>query len=216
MIVFIPIKEKSQRVPDKNFRDIGGESLYKRCLLKLKNHMVFVDTDSIKIINEIRNDKRLKHVTPFVRHEYLCGHKVSVCDLIKSFIMDNCIEDKTICQIHVTSPFLKVSTIEDAYTFMENHDSVVACNKYQNRLWRKESYGFCPVNHNPAKLEQTQDLPVFYEENSLFYIFNSSSFLKSNLRIGINPYFYSCFFPENLDIDTEDDWQLCLSTGNHQ
>ena len=58
------------------------------------------------------------------------------------------------------------------------------------------------------KLEQTQDLPMYFEENSLFYMFNSDYFLQTNCRIGINPFFYICNFPENLDIDTEDDWQL--------
>jgi len=61
------------------------------------------------------------------------------------------------------------------------------------------------------KLEQTQDLPVYYEENSLFYIFNSDYFLKTNARVGINPYFYVNNYPENIDIDTEDDWKLVES-----
>ena len=139
-----------------------------------------------------------------------------MCDLIKSFIIDYNLEDETICQVHVTSPFLRSDTLDDAWRFIDNHDSVVSCNKYQNRLWRKESYGYCPVNHNPVKLEQTQDLPVFYEENSLFYIFNSSKFLKTHARIGTNPYFYPCEFPESLDIDTENDWNLVSSISKER
>ena len=211
MIIFIPVKETSQRVPGKNFREIQGENLYKRCLLKLSNFKVFVDTDSEKIISEIKSDPRLQHVKPYLRDEDLVGHKVSVCNLIKSFIERFSIVDENICQVHVTSPFLSSNTLKDAANYMKTHDSVVACNSYQNRLWRKEEYGYSPVNHNPLKLEQTQDLPVFYEENSLFYIFNSSSFLKSLSRVGSDPYFYTCNFPENLDIDTEDDWKLIKS-----
>ena len=94
---------------------------------------------------------------------------------------------------------------------MKNHDSVVSCNKYQNRLWRKEKYGYAPINHNPLKLEQTQDLPIFYEENSLFYIFNTQYFLNTGSRVGLDPYFYVCNYPENIDIDTEDDWKLVKS-----
>ena len=91
---------------------------------------------------------------------------------------------------------------------LKTYDSIAACNVYQNRLWRKESYGYIPVNHNPLKLEQTQDLSIFYEENSLFYMFNSDMFLKTNSRIGSNPYFWPCNYPENVDIDTENDWKL--------
>ncbi len=210
MIVYIPIKEVSQRVSGKNFRTIDGVPLYKNTLYKLKKYNVFVDTDSQEIINECSLDKNLNHVTAYQRSEKLIGHEISVCDLIKDFLTKLNIVKEEICQLHVTSPFLTEKTIDDAMSMMaDGYDSIVSCNKYQNRLWRKEGYGFCPINHNPMKLEQTQDLPVYYEENSLFYIFKSDNFLRTNCRIGINPYFYVCNFPENVDIDTEDDWNIC-------
>lgn len=209
MIIFIPIKEKSQRVPNKNFRPFGGLPLYKNCLYKLSDHRVYIDTDSEKLIQEIKQDSKLKNVCVFHRKKELCGHETSVCELIQNFILKFNFRDEIICQVHVTSPFLKTKTIEDAVKKIKlGNDSVVSCNSYQNRLWRKEPYGYCPVNHNPLKLEQTQDLPLFYEENSLFYIFNSESFLKTKSRVGINPHFYEVSYPENLDIDTEDDWRL--------
>lgn len=212
MIVFIPIKENSQRVKGKNFRLLGEVPLYKHCLLKLKKYDVFVDTDSDDIYTSISNDNDLKHVTCFKRDSVLLGDNVSVCDLIINFIKQFKIEQKTICQIHVTSPFITTHTLDSAHKLIGlGHDSIISCNVYQNRLWRKEDYGYCPVNHNPLKLEQTQDLPIFYEENSLFYIFDSTQFLKTNSRVGDNPFFYTCSFPENVDIDTEDDWKLVES-----
>ena len=216
MIIFIPIKENSQRVPGKNFRELLGEALYVRCLLKLEKFKVFVDTDSENIIKDIKNDSRLSHVTAYMRDPDLIGHEISVCKLIERFIDNHCIAGEDICQVHVTSPFLSTETLEKAIILMKEYDSVVSCNSYQNRLWRKENYGYCPVNHNPMNLEQTQDLPVFYEENSLFYIFNSEHFLKTLSRIGLNPFFYVCSFPENLDIDTEDDWSLIKSLSEKQ
>lgn len=211
MIIFIPIKEVSQRVPNKNFRLINGIPLYKHFLYKLNDYQVYVDTDSQKIIENIKKDLNLKHVKVYRRKKELEGHAVSVCDLIKNFINMYNVENKNICQLHVTSPFLDMSTIKKASKKMLKYDSVVSCNVYQNRLWRKETYGYAPINHNPLKLEQTQDLPEYYEENSLFYIFNSNYFIKTNSRIGINPYFYACNHPENIDIDTEDDWKLVTS-----
>ncbi len=209
MIIFIPIKEESQRVPNKNFRKINGIELYKNLLYKLTNHKVFIDTDSNKIIDAVKNDKKLKNVCTYKRKQHLLGHEVSVCDLIENFIIEKSMHNKSICQIHVTSPFIKEKTLTTAFSkFKSGYDSIVSCNIYQNRLWRKEKYGYCPVNHNPIKLEQTQDLPKFYEENSLFYMFQADKFLKTKSRIGNNPYFYACNFPENIDIDTEDDWSI--------
>ena len=206
MIVFIPIKHNSQRVHRKNFRLFKGEPLYKHTLLKYTNDHVFVDTDSDEIYNGIKNDNRLKNVTVFKRRDYLIGDRVSVCELIKDFILRFNIKEP-VAQIHVTSPFLLDTTLRTCYNMLYNHDSVVSCNVHQVRFWRKESYGFCPVNHNPAKLEQTQDLPKYYEENSAFYIFEPSVLLKTGNRIGKNPYFYELKDPENIDIDTEEDWQ---------
>ena len=209
MKIFIPIKERSQRVPRKNFRSFNGVPLYKHTLYKLKDLEVYVDTDSDEILRQVREDKELSHVTAYKRADYLVGHRTSVCELIKYFIQKNDLRNKNICQIHVTSPFLELNTLTSAYKTLEGgYDSVVSCTTVQTRLWRKEDYGMCPVNHNPMKLEQTQELPVYYEENSLFYIFNSDILISTGNRVGRNPNFYATSFPENLDIDTEDDWDL--------
>jgi len=209
MKIFIPIKNNSQRVPRKNFRIINGEPLYKFQLLKFTDFEVFVDTDSNEVMEGIKEDARLKNITVFKRNEKLVGDEISVCDLIKDFIIKNDIKDP-ITQIHVTSPFLNKETLEKAHQFIGEYDSVVACNVHNSRFWRLENYGFCPVNHNPMKLEQTQTLPTLYEENSAFYIFRPKILLETNNRIGINPYFYHVGYPYNMDIDTEEDWQMVL------
>jgi len=209
MKIFIPIKHSSQRVPKKNFRNFNGEPLYKHSLLKYSEFEVYVDTDSEQIIYEINNDNRFKNVTVYKRDDKLIGHEVSVCNLIKNFISKYDISCPLV-QLHVTSPFLNPKIIKDAYSLMSNHDSVVSCNLHNSRFWRKEKYGLCPVNHNPLKLEQTQDLPTLFEENSAFYIFNPDIIMKFNTRVGLNPYFYPINRPDNIDIDTEEDWEIAL------
>ena len=208
MKIFIPIKHNSQRVPKKNYRVFNGEPLYKHTLLKYTTCDVYVDTDSEEIIKEISKDDRLKNVVPYMRHPDLRGDKVSVCDLIRDFIVRHDIDD-VVAQIHVTSPFLNRSAVSVAASQIgPKYDSVVSCTKHNSRFWRNELYGPCPINHNPMKLEQTQDLPTLYEENSAFYIFKSIDFIKSHNRIGVKPFFYAVKHPENLDIDTESDWEL--------
>ena len=207
MKIFVPIKENSQRVPRKNFREIEGISLYERLFKKLENFQVFVDTDSEEIIKTL--NQKYPNVIAYRRSEKLLGDETSVCLLIENFIKKFNITEEWICQVHVTSPFLREETLKKVQSLSQlEYDSIVSCNPIQTRLWRKEKYGMCPVNHNPVKLEQTQDLPVYYEENSLFYAFRSDMFLETGMRIGRNPFFYESAFPENLDIDTEDDWKL--------
>ena len=207
MNIFIPIKHNSQRVPKKNFRVLNGEPLFKYVILKYLSYNVFVDTDSEEIISELANDKRFNNVKCYRRRKQLIGDKISVCDLIKDFIYRFQITEP-IVQTHVTSPFLETKILEEAYKYTRSHDSVVSCNSYNSRFWRKEKYGYCPVNHNPLKLEQTQDLPTLLEENSAFYIFNPEIVKASGNRVGKNPYFFPMRHPYNIDIDNESDWDL--------
>jgi CMP-N-acetylneuraminic acid synthetase len=209
--IFVPIKHNSQRVPGKNFRSLGGEPLYKHTLLKYIDFDLYIDTDSPEILSELSKDKRFSKATVYKREDHLMGDKISVCDLIKNFILKFNISDP-IVQLHVTSPFLTPEIITQAYGHMKQYDSVVSCTTHNSRFWRKEHYGFCPINHNPIKLEQTQDLPQLYEENSAFYIFNPDVIINTGNRIGKNPYFYPIENPMNIDIDTEQDWSTVIMT----
>lgn len=205
MIIYIPIKKNSQRVPKKNFREFQDKPLWENTVDKLKQFDVFIDTDSDLIFKECEYKE---WVTCFHRRRHLVGDKVSVVDLLKNFV-DQFSINKPICQIHVTSPFLNPDHIKFAFDKINNegYDSVFSADAVQNRFWRKESYGYCPVNHNPMKLEQTQDLPLYYMENSYLYAF-LPKVLEYNNRIGYNPYIMEIGFPYNLDIDTEEDWKL--------
>jgi len=232
-IIFIPIKEHSSRVPHKNFRDFCGRPLYLHTLYKYENLDVdvFVDTDSQEVLDTIGKKKKngeLSNVSVLIRKESLRGDDVSVNLLIQDFI-DNSVDykkDVWIAQIHVTTPFLKAKTVLSGLKRMKlsgvimhgknsestaEYDSAASVTVHQSRFWRFDKYGFCPVNHNPMKLEKTQDLPIFYEENSCFYIFNPKNFNNcGKYRLGALPCFIGIDFPENLDIDTEDDWNKCV------
>lgn len=219
MRIFIPIKKESQRVPNKNFRIFTDDlPLYKYVLLKYKKHDVYVDTDSEELIETISSDPELKHVTAYPRHRGNIGHEIPVTDLIRWYINKYRVDDREyITQLHVTSPFLTCETVERAYKCLceekSEFNSAVSYTKHQTRFWRKEEYGLCPVNHNPLNLEQTQDLPAYYEENSCFYIFTAKQIKTSTNRIGDRPLFIETKFPEHLDIDTEDDWLQCKAVA---
>jgi len=203
MIIFIPIKEHSERVPNKNFRYLDGERLYLRQINKFRKYFhVYVDTDSNEIYNKIN---KLNNVTVYYRKKELIGDDVSVNSLISNFINKFNIKEY-ICQIHVTSPFLNVETIKNIK--LEKIDSIFSCDMIQSRVWKEEKGGIVPINHNPMFLEKTQDLSKLYVENSAFYIFSVKSFIRYNNRLGEKCNFIELKFPENVDIDTEDDWRL--------
>ena len=220
--IFIPIKKNSQRVSGKNFRDWGGKPLWRHTINKYEPigpypiYHLYISTDSDEIIEEC---KGLGWVTAYARDKELCGDSISVCRLIVDCIEKFKLKGR-MAQIHVTNPFLEEFyvwnaiqeiTREYAFTGKVIHRSCFSCNERQVRYWRKESYGMVPINHNPMNLIQTQNLPIYYEENSCVYAFWAEDILKTGSRICSNPIELTVDFPYNLDIDTELDWEICES-----
>ena len=64
VVALIPIKEHSERVKNKNFRDFSGKPLYHHILLALEETFavdeIVIDTDSIAVQNEASKLRRCK------------------------------------------------------------------------------------------------------------------------------------------------------------
>ncbi len=85
------------------------------------------------------------------------------------------------------------------------YDSLFAVTRLQVRLWNS---GGQPINHDPAVLLQTQDLPPIYEENSCFYIFSKTNLITRRNRLGVRPQMFEVSRNEAWDIDEEIDFQI--------
>ena len=112
-------------------------------------------------------------------------------------------------QTHCTNPLLRPETIGraiqaflDAYPI---HDSLFSVTRVNTRLWDSLARA---INHNPAILIRTQDLPPLYEENSNLYIFTRETLETRHNRIGERPLMYEIDRLEAWDIDEELDFQI--------
>tara|TARA_B100001113_G_C21118990_1_gene626556 strand:+ start:1341 stop:2837 length:1497 start_codon:yes stop_codon:yes gene_type:complete len=214
MKIFLFVKEKSERLKNKNFLLLGGIELYKHTLLKLKDFDVYLDTDSRKIYDECKQDKNLSHVTCYLRkQEYidmeLQDKENSPALLMTKNFLDTYItdEEEPIILTHVTSPFLKVSTISKAVEKLNINDSVCSVSEINSFTLRKRNGKYEPVNFDINNLQKSQALDSMYHLNSSFFIFTKKSFTENNNnRIGKNPYFYRINFPEDLDINYKEEY----------
>jgi CMP-N-acetylneuraminic acid synthetase len=209
VIALVPIKEHSQRVTSKNFRDFNGKPLYHHILETLQVTYaideIVINTDSSRIIaeapqlfNKVRITKRPKE---------LIGDFVSVNKLINYDLATT--EGDIYIQTHATNPLLKAETIAKALKKFveveENYDSLFSVNHYQSRFYYQDGK---PINHNPEELIRTQDLEPVLEENSNIYIFTRESFAKKERRIGENPFMFETPEVESIDIDNEFSFKL--------
>ena len=215
MYALLPMKEHSERVPDKNFRVLHNKPFFYFIADTLKATGLFtnlvINTDSQKI-SELAKERYGEWAVIIDRPQALRGDHVPMNAVI-AYDISVMGKENDFMQTHSTNPFLSANTILSAATLYDegkksnSFDSLFAVNAIKTRLYNKD---LNPVNHNPAILGRTQDLDVIYEENSNFYFFSGNSFLKQNHRIGQHPQVYAMNRSsiESLDVDDLADWKF--------
>jgi CMP-N-acetylneuraminic acid synthetase len=205
----VPMRHESERVPGKNYRPFAGEPLYRRIVRTLLNcpliSQVVINTDSPVIMEDAR--RQFPQVRLIERPESLRGGSVPMNDVllydVQQFSADYYL------QTHSTNPLLGSATISRAVeSFLDQYpiyDSLFSVTRIQRRLWDGLARA---VNHNPAVLLRTQDLPPIYEENSSLYLFTRSNLEKRHNRIGERPLMFEIDSIESWDIDEELDFRV--------
>jgi len=200
----VPIKDHSERVKGKNFRDFCGKPLFHHIINTLDRvyavDEIVIDTDSPRVIVEAPGLSRKIQVIE--RHSELCGDHISANRIFEYDLSQT--EADIYIQTHTTNPVLKAETIAKAIakfiSIEDEYDSLFGVNKYQSRFYMHDG---APVNHDPENLLRTQDLQPMYEENSCLYVFTKESFKKKSRRIGIKPFMFVTPPIESIDIDDE-------------
>lgn len=213
MLFFIIIKHNSKRISKKNFKKIGKYQMWEHLILTLKSCKVFIDTDSPFIIKKCNKlypwVKAYKRKKRFILQENKKNASPTL-SMIKNFL-DNYVENdnEIIVTTHVTSPFLKLSTIKKAIKKLKSFDSVHSVTKDYNFAWlEKSKKKFVPINFNPKVVTKTQNLKPIVQSNGAFFIFKKKTFSWYNNRIGKKPFYYELNFPESVEIDNIEDLNL--------
>lgn len=205
----VPMRHSSERVPGKNYRNFAGVPLYHRIVNSLLAcpliTQVVIDTDSPTIWEDAT--QHFPQVKLLERPEHLRAGTTPMNDVLLNSV--NQIEADYYLQTHSTNPVLESETINRAVQeFLDNYpmyDSLFGVTRLQTRLWDGLARA---VNHNPAILLRTQDLPPIYEENSCLYIFTREILESKHNRIGDRPLMFEIDRLEAVDIDEELDFRM--------
>ena len=207
IVALVPMRHHSQRVPGKNYRLLAGKPLYQHIVGALLDcpeiDEVVVDTDSAPVKDGLR--EAFPQVRVLDRPEHLRADAIPMNEIL---IHDTSqVEADFYLQTHSTNPLLKSETITRAIqTLLDSYpscDSLFSVTRVQTRLWDQLGR---PVNHNPAILIQTQDLPPVFEENSCIYIFTRENLLARRNRLGERPLMFEIDASEAWDIDENVDF----------
>ena len=217
IVALVPMRHDSQRVKGKNYRLLAGKPLYHHIISTLLKcpeiSEVVVDTDSQPIMDGIKVD--YPQVRVLIRPEHLRAGEIPMNEILLHNISQ--VEADFYVQTHSTNPLLTPGTISHAIQIMiENYpgyDSLFSVTRWQTRLWDELGRA---INHNPAVLLRTQDLPPVYEENSCLYIFTRQTLQNEHNRIGERPFLFEIDASEAWDIDEEIDFLMADLLMSHR
>ena len=210
LVALVPMRHNSQRVPGKNYRILAGKPLFHHILETLlavpEIDQIVVDTDSELVMNSLGSD--FPQVTIINRPENLRADDISMNDILLYDTQQ--VQAGFYLQTDSTNPLLKPETVSRAVrglmaNYPSHHDSLFSVTRLQTRLYDQLGRA---INHDPAVLIQTQDLPPVYEENSCLYIFTRENLLQRHHRIGEKPMMFEINTDEAWDIDEELDFAI--------
>lgn len=209
IVALVPMRHDSKRVPGKNYRLMLGKPLYAHIITTLlacpEISQVVVDSDSPVILEGLARD--FPAVRCLVRPEELRADTIPTNEILMHDT--SLVPADLYLQTHSTNPLLKPETISRAIATLSaaypEYDSLFGVTRLQTRLWDQLGRA---INHNPAVLLRTQDLPPVYEENSCLYLFTGQTLSNRRNRLGERPLMFEIDAREAWDIDEEIDFSV--------
>jgi N-acylneuraminate cytidylyltransferase len=203
------MKGHSERLPGKNLKPMCGRPLLQWIVESLSKSKyveeIVLNTDDEEIAQKAQDGF---NVTIHWRPDYLLNITSNEASQILAYDL-SFMEGEHFLQTHSTNPLLKTETIDRAIeTYFEKlgeYDSLFSVTSLQKRFYWPDGR---PINHDPAHMIKTQELPIVYEENSCIYIFSRQVFEKYERRFGKKPYLFAMDPYESVDIDVSVDFSI--------
>lgn len=212
IIAIIPVKEKSERVPNKNFRPFNadGESLLEIAINKLKkvNQIDHIYISTNKKDLKIKNDSK---ITTLIRDNTYCNNVIPWSDVIFN-VASSIPESKStiVLWCHTTNPLFNL--YEEAINkFLSSRNkgfnSLVAVEKLKEFIVDEKGM---PWNYMYGIWHKySQDLPNLYKIVGSLFINNLDDMKKNRYVINSNPFLFEVDSKYAIDIDTE--WEFKLA-----
>ena len=210
ILIVIPARGGSKRIPRKNVRMMNGKPLI---LYSIDNALrvsdkydadICVSTDD----EELGGIAESRSIEIIWRDQSLAADNITLDPVIYDAVkkMENRRKENydIVITMQATSPTLRAQTLINALeAFIDSdYDTMISCVNRPHLSWRKENGR---IVKNYEKRLNSQELPHNYLETGAFLITRRGC-VTENSRIGEDITVYETAQREAIDIDSEEDW----------
>ena len=206
LTAIVPVRQGSQRIKNKNFKDFAGKNLLRIKLEVLKRidiiDSIVVNTDSeeaLSMADEFEVEK-------FRREGYYASSECNNSDFFEN-LAENTDAD-FIMYSPCTAPLIKEETYYDFISRFRNgldrFDSLTTVSPVKSHLWLDGK----PINYDPNNSPNTQDLPDILRLNYGLSVISRQDMIKYRNVVGSNPSFYMLDDFEAVDVDNPIDFEF--------
>lgn len=200
---FTSLKEISERIPGKNFLDLGGKPLYQRAIDTVVASGLF-STVSV-LASELIQLSLPPGVVRIAKPSELDLPSASSTEIV-AYVAERVTCDYLL-YFNVTAPFLEEGTLRALVEAVLNEetpfDSAFTGQSFRTFVWSNGE----PLNFTREKLPPTQALTPMFAENNSAYVFSRTAGLQGQ-RYGLTPCLVEVGWPESLDIDYPSEFKI--------
>ena len=206
LTAIVPVRQGSQRIKNKNFKDFAGKNLLRIKLEVLKRidiiDSIVVNTDSeeaLSMADEFEVEK-------FRREGYYASSECNNSDFFEN-LAENTDAD-FIMYSPCTAPLIKEETYYDFISRFRNgldrFESLTTVSPVKSHLWLDGK----PINYDPNNSPNTQDLPDILRLNYGLSVISRQDMIKYRNVVGSKPSFYKLDDFEAVDVDNPIDFEF--------
>ena len=210
IVAVIPVKEHSERVPNKNIRKFYNTmSLLDILITKLKKckeiSKIYISSNSKKI-NNISKKNKCFYLERDLRY---CNNVTSWSEVIFEVVNNIPENENTVLMwCHTTTPIF--DSYKNAISIYKNkkfkNDGLISVEKYKRFLISEKKK---PINYSWGIWHPySQDIDSVFSVTGALFMMKIKDFKKNRYVISKNPYFLETKNLEGIDIDTKDDFKL--------
>lgn len=214
MLVVIPARGGSKRVPGKNIKELGGKPLIQYTIDAAREIFedkdIIVSTDSLEIKEVVSN---LGLQVPFIRPDYLSSDEAGTYEVLLhavEYTENKGYYPEIIVLLQATSPFRSSKHIQEAIKLFHSElDMVVSVKETSANpyylLKEENKLGYLENSKIAWPLTKSQ-LPKVWELNGAIYVINVQSLKNGSIKDFKKVKKYVMDDLSSIDIDTELDW----------